>query len=67
MAGLCQIDAKYEATLSQHQNPTSKVLDLWYQKEPQESTIDRFLAFLEEMDRFDVQDDIRELIGNYLL
>ncbi|XP_044269619.1 myeloid differentiation primary response protein MyD88 [Tribolium madens] len=62
LAGLCQISSNYEATLVNDPNPTNKVLNLWYEKDPQHSTIQQLLLFLEEMDRFDVEDDILSLI-----
>lgn len=48
-------------------DPTNKVLTLWDERNKNESTIDKFITFLEELDRFDVIEDISPLIGKLLL
>ena len=52
LAGLCKIDANYEASVVNNPDPTGKVLNLW--QDPGTSTIKQFILFLEEMGWFDV-------------
>lgn len=43
------------------------MLTLWDEKDKNESTIDKFITFLEELDRFDVIEDISPLIGKLFI
>ncbi|RZB89897.1 myeloid differentiation primary response protein MyD88-B-like [Asbolus verrucosus] len=62
LAALCDIDPSYLDSIGESSDPTDKVLNRWYEKAPDCSTIQQLQRFLEEMDRFDVIEDIKELI-----
>jgi hypothetical protein len=53
----------YTASIEASPDPTGKILNLWCERDPQGSTIEKFVSFLDEMDRTDVIDDIADLIG----
>jgi myeloid differentiation primary response protein MyD88 len=63
LLGLCEIDPMYTASIEASPDPTGKILNLWCERDPQGSTIEKFVSFLDEMDRTDVIDDIADLIG----
>lgn len=44
-------------------DPTCKVLRMWCDKDSSKSTIKNLIFYLEELDRFDVVDDIRERLS----
>ncbi|KAF5295369.1 hypothetical protein FQR65_LT01561 [Abscondita terminalis] len=56
-------------SLQNDSDQTKRILDLWYERDKQGSTIENLFAFLEDLDRFDVIDDatllIDEDIQNY--
>ncbi|KAJ3625574.1 hypothetical protein MTP99_016138 [Tenebrio molitor] len=62
LLGLCEIDPMYTASIEASPDPTGKILNLWCERDPQGSTIEKFVSFLDEMDRTDVIDDIADLI-----
>lgn len=64
MAHLCGIGGEYATGIHNNPDPTNKVLELWINKDFENSTIDKLLSYLEELDRFDIVDDITHLIGN---
>ncbi|KAJ8941814.1 hypothetical protein NQ318_006791 [Aromia moschata] len=62
LAELCGISGEKIPSIQQDSDPSNKVLDLWNEKDRNGSTIDNFLLYLEELDRFDVIEDIELLI-----
>ncbi|KAJ8911451.1 hypothetical protein NQ315_013813 [Exocentrus adspersus] len=62
LAELCQISGEKMPSLQQSSDPTNSVLDLWHENNQTESTIHNLIKFLEELDRFDIVDDITPLI-----
>ncbi|XP_018575417.1 myeloid differentiation primary response protein MyD88 isoform X2 [Anoplophora glabripennis] len=62
LAELCGISGEKIPSLQQDPDPSNKVLHLWSEEDKNESTIDKFIIYLEELDRFDVIEDISPLI-----
>jgi Death domain./TIR domain. len=62
LAELCGISGEKMPSLQQDPDPSNKVLHLWSEENKNESTIDKFITYLEELDRFDVIEDISPLI-----
>ncbi|XP_066247887.1 myeloid differentiation primary response protein MyD88 isoform X2 [Euwallacea similis] len=63
LAELCGISGARIPSLSNDVDPTRSVLKLWHEQLKAEATIENFLNHLEEINRFDVKDDISALIA----
>lgn len=66
LAELVAIPGERITQLQHEQNeedPTLKVLNLWVEKSPDDSTIKNLFKHLERLDRFDIVDDVQELVG----
>lgn len=64
LADLCEIEGQYIPNMECNNDPTSNVLNLWYENNSETSTIQNLLSYLEEMDRYDVIYDIKELLDD---
>ncbi|KAJ8932755.1 hypothetical protein NQ314_014455 [Rhamnusium bicolor] len=62
LAELCEISGEKIPSLKENSDPSNKVLDLWIEKDKSESTVEKFITYLEELDRFDIIEDIETLI-----
>lgn len=66
-SGLAQVvglEGTLRPYLQQESDKTAVVLKLWQAKDKENATIENLLLHLENLDRFDVIDDIEDLIGN---
>lgn len=52
-----------EARIAENKDPTNETLRLWSDQDPEGATINQLLLYLEDMDRFDVKDDLVDKIG----
>ncbi|CAG9817406.1 unnamed protein product [Phaedon cochleariae] len=62
LAELCKIKGEQIPSIQRSDDPTAKVLELWCEKTNPESTIENLINFLQNLDRFDVLDDITPLL-----
>lgn len=62
LAELIGIGGEHIPSLRNDKDHTRKLLNLWYEKDKNKSTIKKLLVFLEDLDRFDVVDDIKIFI-----
>ncbi|XP_056649207.1 myeloid differentiation primary response protein MyD88 [Diorhabda sublineata] len=62
LAELCGIGGEKIPNIERNNDPTKKVLELWSEKNGDESTTAKLISYLETLDRFDVIDDVKLLI-----
>lgn len=62
LAELCSIGGEIIPNIERSSDPVSKVLEIWAEKNKNDSTIKKLVLFLEMLDRFDVIDDITPLL-----
>ena len=62
LAGLVGIGGEHMPSLQNDKDHTKKLLNLWYEKDKKGSTIKKLLLYLEDLDRFDIIDDVKVLI-----
>ncbi|KAG5896509.1 hypothetical protein JTB14_020483 [Gonioctena quinquepunctata] len=58
LAELCGVGGELMRSFQISEDKTKKILKTWSQKNGAESTIDKLLSFLKDLDRYDVYDDI---------
>lgn len=44
-------------------DPTNKILTLWLKESKEDATVKKLLTYLEQLDRFDIVDDIKSSVG----
>ncbi|CAG9860093.1 unnamed protein product [Phyllotreta striolata] len=62
LAELCGIGGEKIPNIERSNDPTLKVIEIWSEKDRNNSTIKKFISFLETLDRFDIIDDITPLL-----
>lgn len=62
LAELCGIGGEKIPNIERNNDPTKKVLELWSEKNGDESTTAKLISYLEILERFDVIDDAKSLI-----
>ncbi|XP_028128702.2 myeloid differentiation primary response protein MyD88 [Diabrotica virgifera virgifera] len=62
LAELCGISGEIIPHIKDSNDAALKVLDIWSEKNREESTTAKLLSFLEQLDRFDVVEDVTPLI-----
>lgn len=67
LAELCGISGELIRSISHDSDPTYKVLKLWSDQAKSEATVAKLIQYLEHLDRFDVVDDIEDLVCRFFL
>ncbi|KAJ8969580.1 hypothetical protein NQ317_000077 [Molorchus minor] len=62
LAEMCGISGEKIPSLQQDPDPSNKVINLWTELDNNKSTIHNLILYLEELDRFDIIEDIESLI-----
>ncbi|XP_072376261.1 myeloid differentiation primary response protein MyD88 [Diabrotica undecimpunctata] len=62
LAELCGISGEIIPHIKESNDAALKVLEIWSEKNKEESTTAKLLSFLEKLDRFDVVEDVTPLI-----
>ncbi|CAG9826820.1 unnamed protein product [Diabrotica balteata] len=62
LAELCGISGEIIPHIKESKDAALKVLEIWSEKNKEESTTAKLLSFLEKLDRFDVVEDVAPLI-----
>lgn len=63
LAGLLDVTWEESNWLERCPNPTSRIINAWYEKHPDHATLGNLLQMLEEMNRPDIISEIRKVIG----
>ncbi|CAH0555983.1 unnamed protein product [Brassicogethes aeneus] len=62
LAALCDIDNTALPNIQSSNNQVELILQNWFEKDKQNNTVQKFLDFLEKIDRCDVVEDVTHLI-----